>query len=178
MKYIIGLGNKTKQYKNTRHNVGQDTVFMLEKALKSDFLEMNNTKLITFDGYMNESGLPMKKLLKNVKPDSDNRNILVIHDDLDQSIGNMKMTYDGNSGGHNGINSIYAHLKTKKYYRLKIGISPLVKTPKDEVHDFVVGKFSKEESEVIGKLKNKIVEAVSLFIEGDEGRAVETANKK
>ena len=172
MKYIIGLGNPTEKYKNTRHNIGQDLVFALEKAIEGE------VKFITFPGYINDSGVPMKKLLKNVKPDSDNENILVIHDDLDQTIGKMKMGYGGNSGGHNGINSIMSHLKTKGYYRLKIGISPEIKKSKDEVHDFVLGKFTPDEKALIKGLMPKIKEAVKLFVEGDTARAVETANKK
>jgi len=178
MKYIIGLGNPTKNYKNTRHNIGQDLVFALERVLNEDMLSLSKTKLITLPGYINESGLAMKKLFKNVKPDSENENILVIHDDLDQTIGKMKISYGGNSGGHKGINSIWSHLKTKKYFRLKIGISPEVKRGKDEVHDYVLGKFSKEESEVMKGLQPKIVESVRLFMEGDLGKAVEVANRK
>ena len=178
MKYIIGLGNPTKQYKNTRHNVGQDAVFMLEKALGAEFLALHDTKLITLDCYMNDSGVALKKMFKKIKPESENENILVIYDDLDITLGSMKMIYGGNSGGHNGINSIFSHLKTKGYYRLKIGISPEVKTPKEDVHDFVIGKLSKAESEVIEGLKSKIVDGVKLFIEGDIGRAVEMINKK
>ena len=178
MKYIIGLGNPTKQYKNTRHNIGQDLIFALEKAFSEDFLSLHKTKLMTLPVYMNESGLAMKKLFKNIRPESENENLLVIHDDLDQTVGKMKMTYDGNSGGHNGINSIFSHMKIKKYYRLKIGISPKVKKDKDEVRDFVLGKFSKEESGLVEGLMPKIVDCVKLFIEGDLGRAVEVANRK
>ncbi len=178
MKYIIGLGNPTKEYKNTRHNIGQDLVFGLEKTLSEEVLSLGKTKLITLPGYINESGMAMKKLFKNIKPDSENQNILVIHDDLDQTIGKMKMSYGGNSGGHNGINSIWSHLKTKNYYRLKIGISPEMKKDKSEVHDYVLGKFSKEEAALVKGLLPKIKESIKLFIEGDLGRAVEIANKK
>ncbi len=176
MKYIIGLGNPTEKYKNTRHNIGQDLVFALEKLVDAPLA--GKFKLVTLPGYINESGLAMKKLFKNIKPDSENPNILVIHDDLDQTIGNMKISYDGNSGGHNGINSIWSHLKTKKYYRLKIGISPEVKKSKDEVHDYVLGKFTPDEKALLKGLMPRIVAAVDLFIAGDWGRAVEIANKK
>ncbi len=172
MKYIIGLGNPTNTYKNTRHNIGQDLVFALEKVIDGD------CKFITLPGYMNASGLAMKKLFKNIKPDSENENILVIHDDLDQTIGKMKMSYGGRSGGHNGINSILSHMKTKNYYRLKIGISPEVKKSKDEVHDFVLGKFTPDEKVLIKGLLPKINESIKLFVEGDVARAVEAANKK
>ncbi len=178
MKYIIGLGNPTKTYKNTRHNIGQDLVFALEKTLSEEVLFMSKTKLIVLPGYINESGMAMKKLFKNVKPDSENENILVIHDDLDQTIGKMKMSYGGNSGGHNGINSILSHMKTKGYYRLKIGISPEIKKDKSEVHDFVLGKFSPDEKALLKELMPKIKEAVRLFMEGDTARAVEMANRK
>lgn len=178
MKYIIGLGNPTEKYKNTRHNIGQDLVFALEKALSEEVLSLTKTKLITLPGYMNDSGVAMKKLFKNIKPDSENQNMLVIHDDLDQTVGKMKMTYGGNSGGHNGINSIFSHLKTKGYYRLKIGISPEVKKSKDEVHDFVLGKFSPDEKALLKGLMPKIKESIKYFVEGDLARAVETANKK
>jgi PTH1 family peptidyl-tRNA hydrolase len=178
MKYIIGLGNPTKTYKNTRHNIGQDLIFALEKALSEEALFMSKTKLIVLPGYINESGMAMKKIFKTIKPDSENENILVIHDDLDQTIGRMKMTYGGNSGGHNGINSIISHMKTKGYYRLKIGISPEVKKSKDVVHDVVLGKFSPDEKALLKGLMPKIKEAVGLFMEGDVSRAVEVANRK
>ena len=178
MKYIIGLGNPSKEYKNTRHNIGQDLVFALEKALSPEVLSLGKTKLLTLPGYINESGMALKKICKNIKPDSENQNVLVIHDDLDQTIGKMKMSYGGNSGGHNGINSIFSHLKTKNYYRLKIGISPEVKKDKSEVHDFVLGKFSKEESALIKGLMPKIKEVIKLIIVGDTNKAVEIANRK
>ena len=178
MKYIIGLGNPTKEYRNTRHNIGQDLVFTLEKVLSQETLVLSKTKLTTLPGYINESGTVLKKLFKNIKPDSENENILVIHDDLDQTIGRMKMSYGGNSGGHNGINSIWSHLKTKNYFRLKIGISPEVKKGKDEVHDHVLGKFSNEESVLIKSLLPKIKETIKLFIEGDINKAIEIANRK
>lgn len=178
MKYIIGLGNPTKTYKNTRHNIGQDLVFALEKAFSEEVLFLTKTKLMVLPGFINESGMAMKKLFKNIKPDSENENILVIHDDLDQAIGKMKMSYGGNSGGHNGIKSIEAHLKTKNYYRLKIGISPEIKKSKDEVHDYVLGKFSPDEKALLKGLMPKIKEAVGLFMEGDTSRAVEVVNRK
>lgn len=174
MQYIIGLGNPPKKYKNTRHNIGQDVVF----KLMQDLGDISNVKFINPETYMNESGIALKKLLKNVKAGSENKNIIVIHDDLDQSIGKMKLTYGGNSGGHNGINSIYSVMGIKDYYRLKIGVCPEFKPYKDEIADFVVGKFTPDEKEVIKKLYPKILEGVKLFLNGEVDRAVEVVNKK
>ena len=174
MKYIIGLGNPTKKYKNTRHNIGQDMVF----KLIDDIGEVSGVKFINPECYMNESGQALKKLLKNVKAGSENKNILIIHDDLDQKIGKMKMTYGGNSGGQNGINSIYAILGIKDYFRLKVGICPEVKPSKSDVADFVIGKFSPDEKDVMKKLYPKVLEGVKLFLNGEVDRGIETINKK
>lgn len=174
MIYIIGLGNPTKKYKNTRHNIGQDVVFRLIE----DLGDLSGVKFINPECYMNESGIALKKALKNVKAGSENKNILVIHDDLDQKIGKMKMTYGGNSGGHNGINSIYSIMGIKDYYRLKIGICPEIKPGKEDIADFVVGKFGPEEKDIMKKLYPKILEGVKLFVQGEVDRAVEVVNKK
>lgn len=175
MKYIIGLGNPTKKYKNTRHNIGQDVVF----RLIDDMGDMPGVKFLNPECYMNESGIALKKLLKNVKAGSENKNILVIHDDLDQVIGKMKMIYGGNSsGGHNGINSIYSIMGIKGYYRLKIGICPEVKPAKEDISNFVIGKFGPEEKGVMKKLYPKILEGVKLFVEGEVDRAVEVVNRR
>lgn len=174
MKYIIGLGNPSKKYKNTRHNIGQDVVFHLMKDLDG----VTGVKFINPECYMNESGPAIKKLIKGIKPDSENKNILIIHDDLDQTIGKVKMIYGGNSGGHNGINSIYSIMGIKDYYRLKIGISPETKVSKDEVSDFVLGKFTPDEKEMIKNIYPKILEGVKLFVEGEVDKAVEVVNRK
>jgi peptidyl-tRNA hydrolase len=69
-------------------------------------------------------------------------------------------------------------MKTKRYFRLKIGISPEVKKSKDEVHDFVLGKFTADEKVLLKGLMSRIKEVVGLFMEGDVARAVEVANRK
>lgn len=174
MKYIIGLGNPSKKYKNTRHNIGQDVVF----KLIDDIGDLTGVKFINPECYMNESGIALKKLLKNIKAGSENKNILIIHDDLDQVMGKMKMTFGGNSGGHNGINSIYSIMGIKDYFRLKVGICPEIKPSKDEVSDFVIGKFTPNEKEVMKKIYPKVLEGVKLFLKGEVDRAVECVNKK
>ena len=174
MKYIIGLGNPTKKYKNTRHNVGQDMVFKLIK----DVGEENKVKFINLECYMNESGPALKKLLKNIKAEGEYKNILIIHDDLDQVIGKAKMVFGGNSGGHNGIKSIYSIMGIKDYYRMKIGISPEIKKSKEEVSDFVLGKFTTEEKELLKGVYTKVLEGVKLFITDDINRGIEAVNRK
>lgn len=174
MQYVIGLGNPTKKYKNTRHNIGQDVVF----KLMDDLADISKVKFINPECYMNESGIALRKFLKNVKPGSENKNILIIHDDLDQTIGKMKLVYGSNSGGHNGINSIYSVMGIKDYYRLKIGICPEHKPSKEDISNFVIGKFTPDEKDMMKKLYPKILEGVKLFLGGEVDRATEVVNRK
>ncbi len=174
MIYIIGLGNPTKKYKGTRHNIGQDMVF----RLMDDIGQMEGVDFVNPDTYMNESGIALKKIFKNIKPGSQNKNIIIIHDDLDQIIGAMKLTYGGNSGGHNGINSIYNIMGIKDYYHLKIGICPESKPHKTDIPDFVIGKFTPNEKGVINNIYPKILEGIKLFLKGEVDRAVETVNRR
>ena len=157
MKLIVGLGNPGKEYENTRHNVGFDVV---DKYASNHNLLINKSK---FDGlyidtiindekvmllkpqkYMNLSGEVVKKYIDYFKIDIED--ILIIHDDLDQELGKIKLKENSSSGGHNGIKDIEKNLGTKNYKRLKIGISN-IKTI--DTKDYVLGHFSKEERKII-----------------------------
>ena len=174
MQYIIGLGNPVKKYKNTRHNIGLDILLKLQK----DIGIKDKVQFIDLNCFMNESGSALKKIVKNIKAGGEYKNILIIQDDLDQVLGKVKMTFGGNSGGHNGINSIYSILGIKDYFRLKIGISNQVKVHKDFVSDFVLGKFTPEEKEILKNIYPKILEGVNLFLKGEIDKAVEMVNRR
>lgn len=157
MKLVVGLGNPGKEYKNTRHNVGFDVIDLyLQKnninSMKEKFQGLyaetnkNGEKVIFLEPqkYMNLSGEVVKKYVDFFKISSND--ILVIHDDLDQNVGKIKLKQNSSSGGHNGIKDIEKNLGTKEYKRLKIGIS---NDKKMDTKDFVLGKFSKEERKLI-----------------------------
>ena len=157
MKLIVGLGNPGKEYEKTRHNVGFDVI---DYYLKQNCLEakkekysglyaetsINGEKVIFLkpQKYMNLSGEVVRKYVDFYKIPIEN--ILVIHDDLDQSIGKIKLKQNSSSGGHNGIKDIEKHLGTKDYKRLKIGIS---NNKHIETKDYVLGKMTKEERKII-----------------------------
>lgn len=183
MKIIIGLGNKGPEYEKTRHNIGkhvvQAMVSKLGEVLSYDKYILSNTAKI--DGnlfvvpelYMNESGKVTDNLFRDVKDKTDQTvydNLLVVRDDMDMPIGSVKFVFDSGSGGHNGIKDIEAHVKSKKYWQLKIGILPVreegvvVKPAKDDVSDFVVGKFSKEEWDKMEEIALKSIEKVKEFL--------------
>lgn len=118
IKLIIGLGNPGKKYVNTYHNVGHLFADYLNSDLK---LQIHpNLPTIKSNVYMNESGKFVAKKLKNynIKPEK----LLVIHDDSDIELGKYKFSFGRGSAGHKGVESIIAVLKTKGFWRLRIGI--------------------------------------------------------
>ncbi|MDO8443762.1 MAG: aminoacyl-tRNA hydrolase [Candidatus Azambacteria bacterium] len=119
IKLIIGLGNPGKEYENTRHNMGFIFIDKLSEQVKTNFIvEKPQT-------FMNKSGdavLALSKLHK-IKPE----NILIVHDDIDIAWGNFKFSFGHSSAGHKGVESIIKALKTKNFWRLRIGIQPTLK---------------------------------------------------
>lgn len=173
MKLIVGLGNPGKEYENTRHNVGFMTIdkFANEHNItigKSKFnglyeeLIINNEKIILLkpQSYMNLSGEVVKKFVDFYKIPV--KEILIINDDLDLSVGTFRLKRNGSSGGHNGLKNIELHLHTSEYKRLKIGIS---NNKVLDTKDYVLGKFSKDEKNKLDELLDIIVELLDNYIE-------------
>ena len=123
IKLIIGLGNPDPEYQNTFHNVGHQFVDYLKNFQFSIF----NFQLLKTDIYMNKSGLFVKEALKKykVKPE----NLLVIHDDSDIGLGKYKLSFGRGAAGHKGVQNTINQLKTKDFWRLRIGIRPTATGP-------------------------------------------------
>ncbi|MEK9158134.1 MAG: aminoacyl-tRNA hydrolase [Patescibacteria group bacterium] len=188
MKLIIGIGNPEEQYQGTRHNIGFMFLDYLAKKIDAnDFAEdkkanalVSKSKISTEGksasggvsvvlgkplSYVNKSGEVVAKLARmyKIKP----ANIIIIQDDLDIEFGSFKNSFDKNSGGHKGIDSIIKSLKTKKFYRLRIGVSvrALEKARQQSdkkrdafVMDFVLAKFSSKDRDVVKKMFPKVYE--------------------
>ena len=179
-KLIIGIGNPDEEYQNTRHNVGFMFLDYLVKKIGANSFEEDkkNNALVSKSKiektsvvlvkplcYVNRSGEVVAKLAKfyKVKP----ADIVVVQDDLDIEFGSFKNSFEKNSGGHKGIESIIKALKTNKFYRLRIGTSvrALEKAREQSdkkrdafVMDFVLAKFSPKNQEVIKKMFPDIYE--------------------
>ena len=165
---IVGLGNYTKEYDLTRHNAGFMTIdsFNLEdwKTLKNasvSTINISDKKVIFVKPltFMNDSGVAVQGLMQFYKIDISD--LIVIHDDLDIKLGEFREKIGGSSAGHNGIKSI-DKLVGNNYKRIRIGISH----PKDinlqiSVLDWVLGKFTKDELEII----DNVIKNVKLRIE-------------
>lgn len=119
MKLIVGIGNPDPEYANTRHNVGWQFLDWLQKKYGTKDIDGTRVTYLKPDTYVNESGTAVAKAKKLLK--IKNEDIIVIHDDLDIPFGMCKRSFEKNSGGHKGVESIIKALKTTKFYRIRIG---------------------------------------------------------
>lgn len=181
--YIVGLGNPGEEFEDTRHNTGRIIVGILAKKFGGDkaLVKKDTIEFIIPDTFMNRSGKALVTKIKNAKQAE---RLIVIHDDLDLALGTMKLSFNRGSGGHKGVESIMRAIKTKAFVRVRVGISKAtpkgkIKKPSGEeaVGDFILGKFKKEELEVLKKIAKKVGEAIEVLITDGREKAMSIANK-
>ena len=192
---IAGLGNPGEEYDATRHNAGRMAVEFFARAHKfREFREDKKSKahiasgligkttvaLILPDTYMNKSGTAVARFVKNTRAAE---RLVVIHDDLDIPLGQLKISYDRGSGGHKGLESVMRDLKTKKFIRIRIGVSPStasgqLRKPEGEkvVLNFILTKFRAHESEEIKKVFKRIALALEAIVGEGRERAMNEFN--
>lgn len=180
MYLIVGLGNPEQEYAKTRHNMGFDTINKIANKYKID---MNRTKFNAIYGtetingqkvilvkpqtYMNLSGQAVREFVNFYKISKEE--ILVIYDDMDIEKGIMKIRKKGGAGNHNGMKSLIQELGTEEFARIRIGIGiPLYK---DDKINYVIGRVSEEEYEIL----EKGVEKAALAIEEILKNGIDTA---
>lgn len=172
MKLIVGLGNPGKEYDNTRHNVGFMVIDELLKRSKNPKLkekfnglfyeyDVSGNKIILLkpQSYINLSGEVISKYIKYYNINVED--IIIINDDMDLDLGKYKLKPAGSSAGHNGLKSIEQNLKTDEYKRLKIGIS---NDKNIEARNYVLGKFSQEESKIIKDVVFKTADIIEEYL--------------
>ena len=186
MKLVVGLGNKGREYENTRHNMGFMVVdrYLQYKNITNKFKEkfnamyiettINNEKVIFIKPmtYMNNSGIAIRAFVDFYKLNSED--ILVISDDLDLDLGKFRLRRNGSSGGHNGLKSIISQLGTDNFKRLRIGIS----NDKDDVINYVLSKFSKRELNEIDTMFDTLVNVLDDYFVIDFTSLMSKYNRK
>lgn len=165
---VVGLGNPDKTYEGTRHNIGKDTLASLRDKLPKA------AKVAELNVYMNNSGGPIRKLVRSKKAAE---KLIVLHDELDLPLGRVKISFGSSAGGHKGVRSIEKALATRDYVRVRIGIShqtpsgKLKRPAPENISDFVLAKFKPAEGEKLKKVKKLVQESVGLIV----GEGVERA---
>ncbi len=179
IKIIAGLGNPGPQYEATRHNVGFwlvdeiakscGEVFIKESRFNAElcrvFFNGKDIRLIKPQTFMNCSGQPVGEVARYFKVDPSE--ILVVHDDLDLLPGASKLKCGGGHGGHNGLRDIVAHLNSKDFFRLRIGIGHPGDSKK--VTNYVLGAPGRDDAIDIDRSIGDCIDSLStLFDQGLE----------
>jgi peptidyl-tRNA hydrolase, PTH1 family len=180
---VIGLGNPTEKYADTRHNLGFMLIDYLAKEANATVkreecraligraeIENEIVELVKPQTFMNLSGESVAGLLQK----RDEAKILVITDDLALPLGKIRLRPKGSDGGHNGLKSIIACLRTQEFIRLRIGIQP--EHPISDTKRFVLEKFSKSDFETIDKVLEKSAEAIRSVIRDGVEKAMAQFN--
>lgn len=185
---IVGLGNPTKQYEKTRHNIGFDVMDALADKYNISISE-NKHKALCGKGviegmkvvlakpqtYMNLSGESVAELVNYYKLDPESE-LIVVFDDISLEPGNIRIRKRGSAGGHNGIKNIIANLGSSVFPRIKVGDG---EKPKGyDLADYVLGKFSKEDRVLMEEGYDLACEASALIMQGAIDQAMNEYNQK
>ncbi|MEG2898144.1 MAG: aminoacyl-tRNA hydrolase [Eubacterium sp.] len=181
------MGNPGREYALTRHNIGFEAIDYLagQKNVLMNKDEQNGLTGFYFENgekimlvkpmtYMNNSGLCVAGLVNYyaVPPEK----TLVIYDDIDLDLGKIRIRKKGSAGTHNGMRSIIEHLKEQNFSRIRIGIGK--KPPHWDLANYVLSKFTPDETQIMREAIIKASEAVELFIKEDINVAMNRLNRK
>lgn len=187
MMLLVGLGNPGKEYTLTKHNLGFLVLDELGKRIGIDikkskfqslygegFLEENKIILLKPQTYMNRSGGAVASASEFYKIPTEN--IIVVHDEMDISLGRIMIKPGGGSAGNNGIKSIISSLGTKDFIRVRVGIGkPGMRT---DGASHVLSNFSKAESILVEESIQTASDAVLEIIDNGLQSAMNKYNVK
>lgn len=178
MALVVGLGNPGSSYRHTRHNAGARVVRALVSELGLSFRQEHRALVAEHrqegsrvfyalpQTYMNDSGLAVRQLVGYLPLESADK-LLVVHDEIDLVVGELRFKRGGGIAGHNGLRSIVAHLGTNSFARLRVGVGrPL---PGSDVPRYVLGVPPRDEQELLEVTEHEGADAVRVWCqEGDE----------
>lgn len=168
MKLVIGLGNPSKEYQNTRHNIGfvcldrwaakQGKSFGKEKHY--EYLCVSGAVLMKPSTYMNRSGIALKAALQKWQISD----TLVVYDDLELEPALIRIRRGGGDGGHNGMKSLFSIMPPDSLKRIRIGIG---RDPEMDAADYVLQKMPDEQWELFNPSLDLAVKFVDTYIRYD-----------
>lgn len=184
MKLIVGLGNPEAKYTGTRHNLGFDVLdkyiahalpveesekfWSLNKNLKAEMGKINDLWFAKPQTYMNLSGISVKAIADyyQIEP----QDIIILHDELDLPLGQIKIRLGGAAAGHHGVESIIDQLGTDKFVRVRLGIGNLKSKTGEyggntfEAEKYVLGQFISGEKSDLKHLIKKSLKAIDTLL--------------
>jgi peptidyl-tRNA hydrolase, PTH1 family len=183
---IVGLGNPESDYADTRHNMGFACVRELAKrlAVKVDrkrwqslvaHSEERGVWLVLPQTYMNLSGQAVAKAVKDLRVTP--QDVWVVYDELDLPLCSMRIKRGGSGAGHNGVLSLISALGTDDFVRFRTGIGKPPRKGSTPGRHYVLGRFTKAESERIPTIVNGVADALELAMEAGIERAMDRYNR-
>lgn len=185
---VVGLGNPGRQYETTRHNLGW---MVLDALARKHALEWQPAPQFTAElarwttahgtrwllkplTFMNESGTSVQRFSRFHRLKAEE--IAVVYDDLTLDLGTVKVSVSGSAGGHNGVCSLLEHVG-EGFARFRMGIGP--KQPAEiTLADFVLGKFTPEQSNLITQLLSTHVAGLELLLQRGSEPAMNQLNRR
>ncbi len=170
---VVGLGNPGDEYRGSRHNVGADVVELLARRHGGRLRKRKERALVdevTIDGrrvalavpltYVNDSGNAVGALVRRFGVDPEQ--LVVVHDELDLPVAELKVKSGGGLAGHNGLRSIVEHLHTQDFQRVRIGVGKPVS--KERGADHVLNRFGKRERAEVDVTVEQAADAVEMIV--------------
>lgn len=187
MYIIAGLGNPTKEYDKTRHNVGFSVIDVLADQYNIDVSERKHKALCgrgAIEGqkvvlmkpqtFMNLSGESIRAAVDFYKVEPED--IIIVYDDVSLEPGQLRIRLKGSAGGHNGIKNIIAHLGTQEFPRIKVGVG--AKPPRMDLAAYVLSRFSQGEQKLMDEAFKEAAEAAVMMMTDGADRAMNHYNTK
>ncbi len=188
MYIIVGLGNPTREYENTRHNVGfevidalagQEGIRVLEKKFKAvlgkGFVAGEPAILARPQTYMNLSGESVRELTSFYKVDEKSQ-LIIVSDDVNLELGQIRIRKKGSAGGHNGLKNIIAALGHEEFIRVRMGVGQ--KPERMDLANFVLGHFTQSERKAMDEAEAEAAEAIRVIVKEGPDAAMNRFNKK
>ena len=187
-KYLVAcLGNPGKTYEKTRHNIGFAAGELLARKRGLEFHKKLKVKGNLAEGQIGEA--PVAILLPltfmNLSGEAvaltmsywniDLSRLLVVSDDVDIPLGQLRMRINSGAGTHNGLKSVEEHLQTNRYARLRIGVGDRAE---GDLASHVLGRFSEEEEKLIPEILERAVQSIEIWLDKGLTRAMDFANKR
>lgn len=187
MNLVAGLGNPGSKYINTRHNIGFRVVEKLAEKHNAFirrrlFANAKECKLTSFGRkllliqpltFMNLSGIAVSAYLKKLKLDKSD--LLVVCDDINLPLGQIRLRSNGSAGGHNGLSSVIERLGTTDFPRLRVGVSS-ENTIRD-LSEYVLSDFEKDEFIDVEETISQSVAACECWLESGINSAMNIYNR-